>query len=81
MKKFIHTLFGEEIKEFKTLNRKQKAVYIYFVASLVVFLIGSCCVDIHSFASFIPLCIIMGNLINALRLGIKYIPNFRIEDC
>lgn len=70
MKEFINVLYGEEIKEFKSYTRKQKAVYIYVLLGLVLVFLFACS------NSIVAVLFALANLANATRLGYKHIPNF-----
>lgn len=67
MKELISVLYGEEIKEFKDYNRKQKAVHIYVVLSLLLVILFACS------DSLLAVFISAINMFNALRLGYKHI--------
>lgn len=67
MKELISVLYGEEIKEFKAYNRKQKAVHIYVVLSLLLVILFACS------DSLLAVFISALNMFNALRLGYKHI--------
>lgn len=74
MKELINILFGEEIKEFKAYTRKQKAVHIYVIVSVVLFFLFAC-------SNSVPAVLVSAvNMINALRLGYKHIPDFGKEE-
>lgn len=70
MKEFINVLYGEEIKEFKSYTRKQKAVHIYFLLALVLVFLFACS------NSLLAVFLAAANLANAVRLGYKHIPYF-----
>ena len=70
MKEFINVLYGEEIKEFKSYTRKQKAVYIYVLLALVLVFLFACS------NSIVAVLFALANLANATRLGYKHIHNF-----
>lgn len=70
MKELINVLYGEEIKEFKSYTRKQKAVYIYVLLALVLAFLFACS------NSIVAVLFALANLANATRLGYKHIPNF-----
>ena len=74
MKELINGLYGEEIKEFKSYTRKQKAVHIYVVVSLCLVFLFACS------NSLIAALLSVANLGNAVRLGYKHIPNFGKEE-
>ena len=74
MKELFNILYGEEIKEFKSYTRKQKAVHIYVVLSLVLAFLFACR------NSIVAVLIAAANLANALRLGFRHIPNFGKEE-
>ena len=74
MKELINVLYGEEIKEFKSYTRKQKAVHIYVIVSLLFVFLFACSNSIVAFL------IATANLANAIRLGYKHIPNFGKEE-
>ena len=74
MKKFIYTLYGEEIKEFKAFTRKQKAVFIYLETSLIIAFLLVCS------NSFTAMTLAFINLIVALYKGAKHLPNFGKEE-
>ena len=74
MKEFIKLLYGEEIKEFKSYTRKQKAVHIYVVVSLCLVFLFACS------NSLLAVFLASVNLANAVRLGYKHIPNFGHEE-
>lgn len=67
MKELISVLYGEEIKEFKAYNRKQKAVHIYVVLSLLLVILFACS------DSLLAVFISAINMFNALRLCYKHI--------
>ena len=67
MKELISVLYGEEIKEFKAYNLKQKAVHIYVVLSLLLVILFACS------DSLLAVFISALNMFNALRLGYKHI--------
>ena len=74
MKELINVLYGEEIKEFKSYTRKQKAVHIYVIVSLLF-------VFLFAFSnSIVAVLFAVANLANATRLGNKHIPNFGKEE-
>ena len=70
MKELINVLYGEEIKEFKSYTRKQKAVHIYVIVSLLFVFLFACS------NSIVAVLFAVANLANATRLGYKHIPNF-----
>ena len=70
MKELINVLYGEEIKEFKSYTRKQKAVHIYVLLALVLVFLFACS------NSIVAVLFALANLANATRLGYKHIPNF-----
>ena len=74
MKESIHVLYGEEIKEFKSYTRKQKAVNIYVVVSLCLVFLFACS------NSLLAVLLAAANLANAVRLGYKHIPNFGQDE-
>lgn len=74
MKDLVNNLYGEEIKEFKTYTRQQKAVHIYFAVSLVLFFLFACS------NSIVAVLCAVANLANAVRLGYKHIPDFDKEE-
>ena len=74
MKELINVLYGEEIKEFKSYTRKQKAVHIYVIVSLLFVFLFACS------NSIVAVLIAAANLANALRLGFRHIPNFGKEE-
>lgn len=74
MKEFINDLIGEEIQEYKSCTRKQKAVYIYFAASLFLLFLFACSDSIIAALS------VAANLANATRLCYKHIPRFGNDE-
>lgn len=74
MKELINVLYGEEIKEFKSYTRKQKAVHIYVIVSLLFVFLFACSNNI------VAVLFAVANLANATRLGYKHIPNFGKEE-
>lgn len=74
MKELVNVLYGEEIKEFKSYTRKQKAVYIYVMLSLVLVFLFACS------DSILSVLVSAANLANAVRLGHKHIPDFGKEE-
>lgn len=74
MKELVNILYGEEIKEFKAYTRKQKAVHIYFVVSLLFVFLFACS------NSIVAVLFAVANLANATRLGYKHIPNFGKDE-
>lgn len=74
MKELINVLYGEEIKEFKSYTRKQKAVHIYVIVSLLFVFLFACS------NSIVAVLFAVANLANATRLGYKRIPNFGKEE-
>ncbi len=74
MKELVNVLYGEEIKEFKSYTRKQKAVYIYVMLSLVLVFLFACS------DSILAVLVSAANLANAVRLGHKHIPDFGKEE-
>lgn len=74
MKELINVLYGEEIKEFKSYTRKQKAVHIYVIVSLLFVFLLACS------NSIVALLFATANLANATRIGYKHIPNFGKEE-
>ena len=74
MKELINVLYGEEIKEFKSYTRKQKAVNIYVIVSLLFVFLFACS------NSIVAVLFAVANLANATRLGYKHIPNFGKEE-
>lgn len=73
MKELINVLYGEEIKEFKSYTRKQKAVHIYVTVSLLFVFLFACS------NSIVAVLFAVANLANATRIGYKHIPNFGKE--
>lgn len=74
MKDLVNNLYGEEIKELKTYTRKQKAVHIYVIVSLLFVFLFACS---HS---IVAVMFAVANLANATRLGYNHIPNFGKEE-
>lgn len=74
MKELINVLYGEEIKEFKSYTRKQKAVNIYVIVSLLFVFLFACS------NSIVAVLFAVANLANATRLGYKHIPNFGKDE-
>ena len=74
MKELVNILYGEEIKEFKSYTRKQKAVHIYVIVSLLFVFLFACS------NSIVAVLFAVANLANATRLGYKHIPNFVKEE-
>ena len=74
MKELINVLYGEEIKDFKSYTRKQKAVHIYVIVSLLFVFLFACS------NSIVAVLFAVANLANATRLGYKHIPNFVKEE-
>ena len=74
MKELVNILYGEEIKEFKAYTRKQKAVHIYVIVSLLFVFLFACS------NSIVAVLFAVANLANATRIGYKHIPNFGKEE-
>ena len=74
MKELVNILYGDEIKEFKAYTRKQKAVHIYVIVSLLFVFLFACS------NSIVAVLFAVANLANATRLGYKHIPNFGKDE-
>ena len=74
MKEFITILYGQEIEEFKGFTLKQKLAYIYFVVSFALLLLSACC------NSIFVIIVALVNMLIALAVAFKHIPNFNKEE-
>ena len=74
MKEFITILYGQEIEELKGFTLKQKLAYIYFVVSFALFLLCACC------KSIVAILVALVNMLIALAVAFKHIPNFNKEE-
>lgn len=74
MKELITILYVQEIEEFKGFTLKQKLAYIYFVVSFTLFLLCACC------NSIVVILVALVNMLIALAVAFKHIPNFNKEE-